>query len=153
MLLMDGLALPFSDLPLDLIEQYELSRLVHERGGEKEFRFLRQVRNAILPVRCDGQMQIVSWGCRTKHFPKTGYTWLATVEAGEWTAYEAQPVEIPAVAGLHNGVWFRIRQGVRGLIVEADEVRAAYMLVEPASYYYKIMTRSERMPVLIGEHI
>ena len=42
---MDGLALPFSDLPLDLIEQYELSRLVHERGGEKEFRFLRQVRD------------------------------------------------------------------------------------------------------------
>ena len=80
---MDGLALPFSDLPLDLIEQYELSRLVHERGGEREFRFLRQVRNAILPVRCDGQLQIVSWGCRTKHFPKTGYTWLSTVEAGE----------------------------------------------------------------------
>lgn len=75
------------------------------------------------------------------------------MEAGEWTAYEAQPVEIPAVAGLQNGVWFRIRQGVRGLIVEADEVRAAYMLVEPASYYYKIMTRSERMPVLIGERI
>ena len=78
--------------------------------------------------------------------------WDEAVDAFK-AAYEAQPVEIPAVAGLHNGVWFRIRQGVRGLIVEADEVRAAYMLVEPASYYYKIMTRSERMPVLIGEHI
>lgn len=82
----------------------------------------------------------------------------STVEAGEWVVHEAQPIEIPAIAGFHNGVWFRIRQGIirqgiKGLIVEADEVRDAYMLAEPASYYYKIRTRAERMPVLIGERI
>jgi hypothetical protein len=42
---------------------------------------------------------------------------------------------------------------VRGLIATADGSEAAYMIVEPASYYYKIMTRAERMPVLIGERI
>jgi hypothetical protein len=67
--------------------------------------------------------------------------------------YEAQEIAIPATAGLQNGVWFRIRQGVRGLIAEAGGIQAAYMIVEPSSYYYRIMTRSERMPVLIGERI
>jgi hypothetical protein len=28
-----------------------------------------------------------------------------------------------------------------------------YMLTEPASHYYQIMTRNDRMPVLIGERI
>ena len=28
-----------------------------------------------------------------------------------------------------------------------------YVLVEPASHYYKTMTKSPRMPVLIGERI
>ena len=67
--------------------------------------------------------------------------------------YEAQEIEIPAIAGLQNGVWFRIRQGVRGLLAEAGGIQAAYMMVEPSTYYYKIMTRAERMPVLIGERI
>ena len=150
---MDGLALPYSDLPLELIERYALSRLVHERGGEKELRFMRQVRNAILPVRHEGQLLIVPWGCRTGKLPRSGLTWLTTVEAGEWTIYGAESVEIPAIAGLQNGVWFRIQQGVQGLIAEAGGSQAAYMMVEPASYYYKIMTRGERMPVLIGERI
>jgi hypothetical protein len=32
-------------------------------------------------------------------------------------------------------------------------VESAYMLCEPASHYYKVMTRSDRMPVLVGERI
>ncbi len=150
---MDGIALPFSDLPLELIERHNLSKLLYERGGERELRFLRQVRNAILPVRCEGQLLIVPWGCSSGNLPRSGYTWRTTVDASEWTVYGAEPIEIPALAGLQNGVWFRIRQGVRGLIAEEGGSQAAYMIVEPASYYYKIMTRSERMPVLIGEHI
>lgn len=42
---------------------------------------------------------------------------------------------------------------MRGLIAEAGDCEAAYMIVEPASYYYRIMTRADRMPVLIGERI
>jgi hypothetical protein len=150
---MDGLALPFSELPLELMERYALSRFVYERGGEREVRFMRQVPQAVLPVRHAGLVRIVSWGSRSGTLPRSGYTWLATVEAGEWTTYGAEPVEIPAIAGLQNGVWFRIRQGVRGLLAEAEGSAAAYVIVEPASYYYRIMTRSERMPVLIGERI
>jgi len=150
---MDGLALPFSDLPLELIERYDLSRLVHDRGGEKELRFLRQTPGAILPVRHEGLLRIVAWGSRSGKLPRSGYTWQSTVEAGEWTIFGAEPIEIPAIAGLQNGVWFRVRQGVCGLIAAADGSEAAYMIVEPASHYYKIMTRADRMPVLIGERI
>jgi hypothetical protein len=32
-------------------------------------------------------------------------------------------------------------------------IAVAYMLCEPASHYYQIMTRSNRMPVLIGERM
>ena len=145
--------LPFSELPLELIERYDLSKLLHERGGEKELRFFRNIRDAILPVRHAGQLLIVPWGCRSGTLPRSGYTWLTTVEAGGWTIYEAQEIDIPATLGLQNGVWFRIRQGVRGLLAEAGGHHAAYMIVEPSSYYYRIMTRSERMPVLIGERI
>jgi hypothetical protein len=39
-------------------------------------------------------------------------------------------------------VWFCIRQGVRGLLV-ADEkgVDRVYLLVEPASHYYRMQPR------------
>ncbi len=54
--------------------------------------------------------------------------------------------------GLERGVWFRIRQGIRGLLVP-DEAGAAvvYMICEPASHYYQVMTSPSRMPVLIDE--
>ena len=43
---------------------------------------------------------------------------------------------------------------MRGLLV-TDEHRqqVAYMICEPATHYYQIMTRSNRMPVLIDERI
>jgi hypothetical protein len=51
-------------------------------------------------------------------------------------------------------VWFTIHQGIRGLLVP-DEKRVAvvYMICEPASHYYRIMTRSDRMPIFIDQRI
>lgn len=139
---MDGIALAWSDVPLDLIERYDLARLAHERGGERELRFLRRSRHPLLPVWQDGQLQILAWGRKGG-----GLTWQRTVDDGAWVG--AELVEIKASAGLDGGVWYRIRQGVRGLVVGCE----AYLIVEPSSYYYKVMTRCERMPVLIGERI
>jgi hypothetical protein len=63
-------------------------------------------------------------------------------------------VEIPASRGLDRGVWFQIRVGVKGL-ADRDEhgEPVVNVLVEPASHYYQVMTRSPWMPVLIGERI
>ena len=56
--------------------------------------------------------------------------------------------------GLENGIWFRIRQVMRGLLVTDEHGHeVAYMICEPATHYYHIMTRSKRMPLLIDERI
>jgi hypothetical protein len=56
--------------------------------------------------------------------------------------------------GHEKGIWYRIRQGIQGLLVRDEKgVEVAYMLYEPASHYFGVMTHAERMPVLIGERI
>ena len=85
---------------------------------------------------------------------KKGIVLLADIEDGIWQHFRPDPVDIPATAGLENGIWFRVQQGMRGVLVAEDgHPPTVFMLCEPASHYYRIMTRSERMPVLIGERI
>lgn len=152
-----GIALAWSELPLELIERYGLERRVHERGGEREVRFLYADRDPCLPVWHEGRLEIVYWGNgrrRSRFLPRTGWTWQTTVEAGGWSQWQAVPVIIPASMGLEKGVWYRVRQGMHGLWVADEHGRpAVYMICEPASHYYHIMTRSRRMPVLIDERI
>jgi hypothetical protein len=152
---MDGLAIPYSEIPQELLEQQQqrLQSCLHERGGEREFQFLRRVRQPILPVWQAGQLRILPWGCQSRVLPRSGLTWLRTVEEGAWGNHAVERVEIPASLGLQNGVWYRIRRGVQGLVVEAQGIVATYVIVEPASYYYRIMTRCEQMPLLLGEKI
>ena len=65
-----------------------------------------------------------------------------------------EPVDIPANFGWDKGVWYRITEGVRGIIVrDESNNQIVYMLTEPASHYYQVMTRNKRMPVLCGERI
>jgi hypothetical protein len=144
-------------LPLELLDLHGLGKRIFDRGGEKEIRFLFRSAVRLLPVWHEGQFRVIRWGCRrgeTKVLPLTGWTWQESLANGLWAGHQVEPVEIPASAGLENGVWFRIRQGIRGLLVrdEAD-TPVVYMLCEPASHYYHVMTHSRRMPVLIGERI
>ena len=152
-----GIALAWSELPTELIGRHRLARRAHERGGEREVQFLFRDRDPRLPVWRDGQLLIVRWGNgrgRSRFLPRTGWTWKETVESGGWRGTGAVPVEIPATLGLDRGVWFRIRRGIRGLLVPDERGYAvAYMLCEPATHYYHVMTRSARMPVLIDERI
>jgi hypothetical protein len=64
-------------------------------------------------------------------------------------------VVIPATMGLDKGVWYHIRQGIRGLMVRDENgLPRVYVVCEPASHYYQIMTcGSQWMPVLIGERM
>ncbi len=130
---------------------------MHERGGEREIRFLFRDRRPRLPIWRDGRIQVVRWGNargESRFLPRTGWTWLSTIQEGYWRNLGPIPVDIPATLGLERGVWFRIRQGVRGLLVPDERGNAVvYMICEPASHYYQVMTRSNRMPVLIEERI
>ena len=67
-----------------------------------------------------------------------------------------QPLECrnPAlfVAGFDGGVWFAVREGIRGILVQDEKGGTrVYPVCEPASHYYKVMTRSEWMPVLVKD--
>ena len=49
----------------------------------------------------------------------------------------------PPRSAWSRGVWFRIRQGIRGLLVPDERgIAVVYMICEPASHYYQVMTRS-----------
>jgi hypothetical protein len=105
----------------------------------------------------DGQLQVVRWGNRgsqSRCLPRTGWTWLETIRSGGWRWIESGAGGHPATFVLDGGVWYHVRQGLRGLLVP-DELRLAvcYVTCELALYYYKIMTRSDRMPVFIDERV
>jgi hypothetical protein len=96
-------------------------------------------------------------GCRRgegRALPVGGRTKQATAQSGYWSACGAEAVDIPAALGYDGWVWYAIRQGVRGVLVADEQGEArVYVVCEPASHYYGVMTRSAWMPVLIGEHI
>jgi hypothetical protein len=71
-----------------------------------------------------------------------------------WGQSGAEPVVIAATIGFEKGIWFRVREGIRGLLVRDERgIESAYMMCEPASHYFQVMTRSTRMSVLFGERI
>src|SRR5262249_14555143 len=152
-----GIVIAYYTPPLGFIAKHGLDRRVHERGGEREFQFLYRDTTLCLPVWHEGQLRLAHWGCKrgeSRVLPCTGWTWQTSIEEGRWAQWEAEPVDIPATMGFEGGIWFRIRQGICGLLVRAERgLAVVYMVCEAASHSYEIMTRSKRMPVLIGERI
>jgi hypothetical protein len=152
-----AVALALSELPVELVEAHGLSARVHDRGGEKEVRFDWRAAPTLLPVWWDGRLHVVRWGNRDRaerKLPTTGWTWRESVAEGKWSALEPEPVEIPATYCFTNGVWFRVKQGLRGLIVRDRRGEpVVFVETEAATRYYRVMTRAEWMPVLIDEVI
>lgn len=150
-----AVALPASELPDAVLAGLE--DRIHTRGSEREVRFDWRCQPALLPVWWEGKLQVLRWGNRDRaerRLPPTGWTWQESVAQGKWVGVEPVPVEVPATYALMNGVWYRVRRGLRGLLVRTPgEVPVVYLLCEPATRYYRVMTRAEWMPVLIGEVI
>jgi hypothetical protein len=155
--LFGGVALAYDAMPRELVERHGLHGRVHDRGGAREVRFLARDHERLLPVRLDGRLQVVRWGCRrgqSRALPCTAWASVATLQGGGWGDREVLPVVIPATMGVARGVWFPVRAGVRGIVVHDERGQpVAYVLVEPSTHYYKIMTRSGWMPALVGESI
>jgi len=152
-----AISLPVSELPIELIESSGLSSRIHDRGGEKEVRFYWRAVPALLPVWWNGRLQIVKWGNRDRaerKLPPTGWTWRESVEDGKWAAMEPESVDIPVAYALMNGVWYKVKQGMKGLLVRTRAGEpVVYLVCEPSTRYYRVMTRSGWMPVLIDEVI
>ncbi|AMV38416.1 hypothetical protein [Planctomyces sp. SH-PL62] len=111
-----------------------------------------------MPIRRDRRLQIVRWGDggrRSCTPPRTGRTWKKSVESGLWLNAGAVPVEIPAMFRLERrGVWYAIEVGMRGILVPDERgLAVCHMVIDEATHYYRVMTRAERMPVLIDQVI
>jgi hypothetical protein len=143
---------------MELVGRHGLGRRLYVRGKRPEYRFLYRDRRPCLPIWRDGRLQVVRWGNgrgQSRYLPRTGWTWLESIHEGRWRGSGAISVDIPASYGLgRRGVWFLIETGIRGLLVPDEHGWAVcYMVCEPASHYYKIMTGSDRMPALIDQRI
>lgn len=152
-----AISLAYSELPLAVIDSTGLNDRVHDRGGEREVRFQCDAVPALLPVWWCGRLHVVRWGNRDRaerKLPTTAWTWKASVEEGKWAALAPEPVLIPATYGFSEGVWFRVKQGMQGLLVHDRRGEpVVFMVCEPSTRYFRVMTRSEWMPALVGEVI
>jgi hypothetical protein len=153
-----GIALVEDDVPTDSVGRFHLDGHRHTRGGRPEFRFFFRDQRPRLPVYRDGQLSFARWGNgrgQSRFLPRSGWTWLATVKEGGWRNLDAREVEVPVSYGYDGrGVWFHVQRGLRGLLVPDERGYAvAYLICEPPSHYYKNMTGSTRMPLLIGQTI
>lgn len=153
-----GISILRARIRQELFERYELERFLHQRGDFEElwFDFAERVPMVLLPIIQDGQMKICEWGNRSGNakLPKTGWCQQESLVASKWQWLNPLPVEIPANFGLEKGIWFQVTEGMRGIVVRDQENREhVYMLTEKASHYYEVMTRHNRMPVLIGQAI
>ena len=152
-----GVSILLSRMPEQSIERYQLAGRIVSRGGEcNEIHFMHDERNRMLPVFHDGQLIVCEWGnCSSvSKLQRIGWCSQESIEAGKWRWLEPQQIEIPADYGYDRGVWYQVTQGIRGVLVRDERDRPhAYILTVPASHYYKIMTRSSRMPILIEQDI
>lgn len=150
-----GIAVSWKELPDPLIERHGLQRHARTRGeGEREYHFLFRDKQPLLPVWCERQLQVLPWGNQQRRngLPLSGICRQEDLEAGTWANHQPEAVEIPAVCALERGVWYQVREGLRGVLVhDRNGTPRVYVLTQPATHYYRIMTRSERMPVLIGQ--
>ena len=150
-----GVSLARSELPQELMRRPDLVRRIHVCGGQEEVRFLLRDRRPRLPVVRDGRLLIVRWG-NTRHqsreLPPGGWTWVADIKAGAWRHLPAESVAVPASYAYEGGVWYNVREGIRGVLVPDENGRAVcYLACRPSTTYYRNMTRSERMPAFLNE--
>jgi hypothetical protein len=66
----------------------------------------------------------------------------------------AEEVVIPAARGLDGGIWFAVKEGVRGLVVTNEKgEKRVYVFCGAASNYYAVMTKEDLMPCLAGNTV
>jgi hypothetical protein len=152
---MTGLALVTSELPMHLLS--EVTDRIHDRAGCTEVRFEWWCDPALLPVRWDGTLGLVSWGSKNRRsrLPHGSCLSIEQVAAGMLADARPEEVVIPANYGFHNGTWFLIEEGIRGVLLpDLPSGPIAYMLVEPSSNYFRNMTgQSPMMPVFVNQTI
>ena len=153
-----GISLARCEIPESLLAQNRLAERVIRRAeqAEVEFRFLLAERFPVLPIWYEGMFRIAPWGTRDRRLgiPATGWCPEEALESGLWGHLQPVEVFVPATFGWERGVWYQIREGLKGILIrDRDRQPHVYILTRKATHYYEVMTRSPREPVLVGEQI
>ena len=86
--------------------------------------------------------------------PQGGWCETEQLETGQWQWLQPERVTIPANFGRQSGRWYLIDSGVQGVLVQDERGGLhVYVLTEPASHYYHIMSRHDQMPLLVDQRI
>ena len=156
---MTGLAFPCADLPETFVARQRalfVCRWYARGQGDAEYRFNYHDRFPCLPLWHEGQLLLARWGNGTglsAHLPHSGWTWSESL-AEKWAHVDTTAVVIPARLGFAGGVWYPIFEGVQGLLVTDEKgPPVVFVLVQPASHYYQVMTRCSWMPLLVNQVI
>lgn len=120
-------------------------------GDEVRVSFMRN--GALLPVHYGGENQLIMWGNKVNAgVPRTGYCRVESLEAGKWQWLSPERAVVLASSALVNGVWFQVRQGIEAVLVrDARGEKHCYILTQPSTHYFKVMTGSLRMPMLVNQ--
>ncbi len=153
---MNGISLLRSDIPEELIEQQGLRNQITRRCDDAadEVHFLWRARTPLLPAWHQGEFHLFQWGNKDRRnkLPLSECIAVESLEEGAWN--HCQKVEILANYGFDNHVWYHIVGGFQGILIHDTNGNAhLYLLTQPASHYYEVMTRSKRMPIFIGQGI
>jgi hypothetical protein len=148
-----GISLAQHELPLELIARHGLAHRLVSRGGEPEYQFTWPDWNRVLPLWDEnGQLRLVPWGVAREersNLPIGGQVRLETVNAGKWPT-PFRLVDIPCSLIKESEIWAFVREGIKGLLAKDDTgLERVWILCEPSSYYYRVMTRGEWMPILL----
>lgn len=157
-LMCTAITIAWRDVPAKLIQKHHLEERMIQRSetAEKEILFMQRHRRPLLPIFYQGELHILPWGNRQRniHVPLAWSCEVATLESGTWSMYGPEPAEILANFGLERGTWFQIKEGIKGLIIhDQQEQPYVYMLLQPSSHYYQVMTGYNKEPVFLGEQI
>lgn len=137
-----GIALARCEIPESLIERYRLETRMIRRNenADEEFRFLLAERSPVLPVYHDGQFQILPWGNRQRQagVPVSGWCLRESLEDGLWSHWRPREVFIPASFGWDRGVWYQIREGLKGILIRDRERQPrVFILTQRSTHYYE----------------
>src|SRR5262249_3413144 len=142
-----------SEVPTELFGRPELRRREYCRGAVPEFRFSLADPWPRIPIRRRGTIELARWGntgSRSRTLPRGALAGRERGEAGEWSKYGAEPVEVAATFWASGGAWCFVREGIRGILAP-DEAGwpVCYVVCERASNHYRNMTGCPWMPVFI----
>ena len=105
-----------------MIRHFKSSRAVLDRSGKGAFG---------LPMNVLGPNR----HARRSNLPRLGTVWKDDLGEAPWSSLETHRVVIQANAGYDGGVWYRVRQGIEGVLVYDEKGKPVkYSIVAKSGY-------------------